>query len=257
MMPTVDVDELRGKVRSMYEQVADDPAGDFHFEMGRGLAERLGYPSEDLDAIPAEAIESFAGVGYSFDVADLRTGERVLDLGSGSGMDTFLAARQVGPTGRVIGVDMTERQRAKADRLRERYGFRNVSFRDGYAEDLPIDDASVDVVISNGVINLAAEKDRVFREIARVLRPGGRLAIADIVSEKQLADEIVCDSSLWAACIGGAARLDAYRSLIGGAGLRLRTMRENGAYRFLSRSAQGASLRYGVKSVTLLAERPA
>jgi arsenite methyltransferase len=257
MMPTVNVDELRGKVRSMYEQVAEDPAGDFHFEMGRALAERLGYASGDLDAIPAEAIESFAGVGYYFDVAELRAGERVVDLGSGSGMDTFLAARMVGDSGLVIGIDMTERQRAKADRLREQGGYRNVSFRDGYAEDLPVDDASVDVVISNGVVNLAADKDRVFREIARVLRPGGRMAIADIVTEKQLADDIVCDSSLWAACIGGAAQQDAYRSLIEGAGLRVKTMRENPAYRFLSTSAQGASLRYGVKSVTLLAARPA
>jgi arsenite methyltransferase len=257
MMPRVNVDELRGRVRSMYEQVAEDPKGEFHFETGRALAERLGYRGADLDAIPVEAIDSFAGVGHPFDVAGLRPGERVLDLGSGSGMDTFLAARKVGGDGLVIGVDMTERQRAKAEALRERDGLENVTFRDGYAEDLPVDDASVDVVISNGVINLSAAKDRVFAEIARVLRPGGRMAIADIVSEKQLSDDIVCDASLWAACIGGAAQEDAYRSMIERAGLRIDTMRENPAYRFLSKSAQGASRDYGVKSVTVLAARPA
>jgi arsenite methyltransferase len=255
MLPTVDIDELRGKVKSMYQQVALEPKGEFHFEMGRALAERLGYSNEDLDAIPAEATDSFAGVGYHLDLADLREGERVLDLGSGSGMDSFLAALKVGPRGQVTGLDMTDEQLEKAKALAERLGFEHVSFVKGYMEEMPLDDASFDVVISNGVINLAAEKDKVFEGVVRVLAPGGRLAISDIVTEKQLSDAIVCDSSLWAACIGGAAQENRYRDLIEAVGLQIVTIRENAQYQFLSKSAQGASKKFGVKSVSLLAER--
>jgi arsenite methyltransferase len=250
---TVDVAELRGKVQDMYRQVAREPQGEFHFEMGRALAERLGYAPEDLNHVPAEAIESFAGVGYYFDLAEIHEGETVLDLGSGSGMDSFLAARQVGPTGRVIGVDMTDAQLEKAAHLRDRFGFPWVDFRKGYLEELPVEDASVDAVISNGVINLCPEKERVFREMARVLRPGGRLALADIVTERQLPESVVCNSTLWAACIGGAAQQDRYRAEIEAAGLRVARTSENPQYQFLSKSAQGASREYGVKSIALLA----
>ena len=255
MIPTVNTEELRGKVRSMYRQVAEDPKGEFHFEMGRALAERLGYPSEGLGRIPAEAIESFAGVGYYFDLAGLREGERVLDLGSGSGMDAFFAALRVGPRGHVTGLDMTDEQLKKAESLSKRHGFDNISFVKGYIEELPLEDAHFDVVISNGVINLAAEKDKVFREIARVLKPNGRMAISDIVTEKQLTENIVCDTSLWAACIGGAAQQDRYREMIENPGMKIITARENPQYQFLSKSAQGASKQYGVKSISLLARR--
>lgn len=252
----VDVEELQGKVQDMYRRVAREPEGEFHFEMGRALAERLGYAPEDLDAIPREAVESFAGVGYYFDLADLREGETVLDLGSGSGMDAFLAAGKVGPTGRVIGLDMTDDQLQKAERLSARAGYRNVSFRKGYLEELPVEEGSVDCVISNGVINLCPDKARVFQEVHRVLRPGGRLALADIVTEKDLPENVTCNVDLWAACIGGAAQRDRYRSGIESAGLRLARVRENPEYRFLSKSAQGASRQYGVKSISLRAERP-
>jgi ubiquinone/menaquinone biosynthesis C-methylase UbiE len=251
----VDVEELRGKVAEMYQRVADEPEGRYHFEMGRALAERLGYAPEDLDLIPPQAIESFAGVGYYFDLVDLRAGERVLDLGSGSGMDSFFAARRVGPTGRVTGVDMTDAQLEKAARLRDDSGMSWVAFRKGYLEELPLEDASVDVVISNGVINLCPEKERVFREVARVLRPGGRVALADIITESQLPENIVCDSSLWAACIGGAAQEDRYRGMMEVAGLRVIRIRENPEYRFLSKSAQGATRDYGVKSVSVAASK--
>lgn len=251
----VDAAELRGKVQDMYRQVAREPTGEFHFEMGRALAERLGYASEALDRIPAEAIESFAGVGYYFDLAEIREGETVLDLGSGSGMDSFLAARLVGSTGRVIGIDMTDAQLDKAARLRDGFDFPWVEFRRGYLEELPVEDASVDVVISNGVVNLCPEKERVFGEVARVLRPGGRLALADIVTERQLPDDVVCNSTLWAACIGGAAQEDRYQGAIEAGGLRVIRTKENPQYRFLSKSAQGASREYGVKSISLLAER--
>jgi ubiquinone/menaquinone biosynthesis C-methylase UbiE len=255
MIPTVNIEELRGKVKTMYQQVAEDPKGEFHFEMGRALAQRLGYPSEDLDRIPAEAIESFAGVGYYFDLAALREGERVLDLGSGSGMDAFFAALKVSPRGHVTGLDMTDEQLKKAETLARRHGVENLSFVKGFIEELPLDSAHFDVVISNGVINLSAEKDKVFKEIARVLKPGGRMAIADIVTEKQLSENIVCDSSLWAACIGGAAQQERYRELIEEAGLKVLAVKENPQYRFLSKSAQGASKQFGVKSVSLLAKK--
>jgi len=251
----VDVDDLRTKVRSMYRQVAEAPEGEFHFEMGRALAERLGYDPSELDRVPAEAIESFAGVGHHADLAALRPGETVLDLGSGSGMDSFLAGRSVGANGRVIGVDMTEAQLRKAERLRDEHGVTNVTFVAGFAEALPVEDASIDAVISNGVINLAPDKPAVFREVARVLRPGGRVAISDIVTEQQLTDDIVCDSALWAACIGGAAQEDTYAGMIEDAGMRVEVVQVNDAYRFLSRSAQGATERFGVKSVSLLARR--
>ncbi len=254
-MLRVDVDDLRSQVRAMYHQVAEEPDASFHFEMGRSLAERLGYPPEALDRVPAEAIESFAGVGHHLGLAALSAGETVLDVGSGSGMDSFLAADQVGAQGRVIGVDMTEAQRAKAERLGERSGRSNVTFLAGYAEALPVDDGSVDVVISNGVINLAADKPQVFAEIARVLRPGGRMAIADIVTEQQLSDDIVCNSSLWAACIGGAAQIGTYQDDIEASGLRIASVQENPQYRFLSKSALGAAQKYGVKSVSLLATK--
>lgn len=254
MTTTVDTQELEAKVKDMYRHVAEEPGGDYHFELGRPLAERLGYPADVLDQIPDGAIESFAGVGYFFDLADLRSGESVLDLGSGSGMDVFFAARQVGSGGRVVGVDFSAEQLAKARHLAAEAGFDQVELREGRVESLPAEDEGFDCVISNGVINLSPEKDRVFAEVARALRPGGRLAIADIVSEQQLKESIVCDADLWASCIGGAAQQDAYREAIEGAGLRIEDLREN-PYHFISDRARNASEKYGVKSVSLVARK--
>lgn len=250
---TFDPKELEEKVKAMYREVAENPKGEFHFEMGRALAERLGYPPADLDRIPAEAIESFAGVGYFFHLADVKSGETVVDLGSGSGMDTFIAALKVGPHGKVFGVDMTDEQRTKADQLRERAGFENVTYLKGYIENVPLSDSSADVVISNGVVNLAMDKGAVFREAARLLKRGGRLALSDIVTEVQLSESIVCNSNLWAACIGGAAQQDNYRGHIESAGLRIRKFEDNPAYQFISENAKGASRKFGVKSVSVLA----
>jgi ubiquinone/menaquinone biosynthesis C-methylase UbiE len=255
-LATFDPKELEAKVKAMYRSVAEDPHGEFHFEMGRAMAERLGYGSADLDRIPAEAIESFAGVGYYFHLADLKEGQTVVDLGSGSGMDTFVAALKVGSHGKVIGVDMTDEQRTKAERLRDRDGFRNVAYVKGYIEKVPVPDQSADVVISNGVINLAPDKPQVFREAARLLKPGGRLAISDIVTEAQLPESIVCNSTLWAACIGGAARQDDYRGQIEAAGLRVVKVEDNPAYQFISDNARAASTKFGVKSMSLLAAKP-
>jgi ubiquinone/menaquinone biosynthesis C-methylase UbiE len=252
MAVAVDPHKLTEKVQRMYRAVATKPHGDYHFELGRGLAERLGYPAAILDRIPADAIESFAGVGYFFDVAALGEGESVLDLGSGSGMDAFFAAVQVGRSGTVVGVDFTDQQLAKARRLA--VGFDQVEFRAGRIEELPVDDASLDCVISNGVINLSPDKTRVFAEAARVLRAGGRLAIADIVSEQQLKDAIVGDPDLWASCIGGATQQDAYRQAISAAGLRIEELRPN-PYGFISERAREASAKYGVKSISVLARK--
>jgi arsenite methyltransferase len=256
MTTAFDPRELEAQVKDMYRAVAENPHGEFHFEMGRALAERLGYPTVDLDRVPAEAIASFAGVGYYFHLADLRSGETVVDLGSGSGMDTFIAALRVGERGKVIGIDMTDEQRAKAERLRDADGFSNVTYVKGYIEEVPLPDASTDVVISNGVFNLAPDKSKVFREAARLLKSGGRLAISDIVTEVQLPESIVCNSTLWAACIGGAAQQENYRDLIENAGLRVATVEDNRAYEFISDNARAASRKYGVKSLSILATKP-
>ena len=251
-----DPKELEAKVKAVYQSVAENPRGEFHFEMGRAMAERLGYAPADLDRIPAEAIESFAGVGYYFHLAGVKEGETVVDLGSGSGMDTFVAALKVGPQGNVIGVDMTDAQRAKAERLRDRDGFRNVTYMKGYIEQAPLPSGVADVVISNGVINLATDKSKVFREAGRLLKSGGRLAMSDIVTEVQLPDNIVCNSTLWAACIGGAAQQDNYRRHIEAAGFELVKVEDNPQYQFISDNAKGASRKFGVKSVSLLAIKP-
>lgn len=248
--------ELEQKVKEMYQKVALDPHGEFHFEMGRALAERLGYPGADLDRVPAEAIDSFAGVGYYFDLAQLRPGETAVDLGSGSSMDVFVAALQVGKTGKVVGVDMTDAQLAKAERLRAAAGFENVSYLKSYIERVHREDGAFDAVISNGVINLAPDKQQVFNEAARLLRSGGRLAIADIVTEVELPDGVTCNATLWAACIGGAMQVDRYLEAIERAGLRVEAVQDNPQYRFISSNAQAAARKYGVKSVSILAVKP-
>ncbi|HET7718010.1 MAG TPA: methyltransferase domain-containing protein [Bauldia sp.] len=250
-----DARELEAKVQAMYRDVAEHPEGKYHFEMGRALAERLGYPPSDLDRVPAEAIESFAGVGHYFHLAGVEPGETVVDLGSGSGMDSFLAALKVGPKGKVIGIDMTDAQRLKAERLRERSGFANLTFLKGYIDAVPLPDGSADVVISNGVFNLAPDKAAVFAEVARLLRPGGRMAIADIVTDVKLPESISCNTTLWAACIGGAAQRDDYRAMIEAAGLTVERVEDNDAYKFVSDSALGATRKYGVKSVSIRAVR--
>jgi SAM-dependent methyltransferase len=254
-MAQVNVGELRDKVKVMYKAVAEEPQGTFHFEMGRALAQRLGYPTGDLDGVPPEAIESFAGVGYHLGLAAIAAGERVVDLGSGSGMDAFIAARRAGSDGEVTGVDMTDEQLTKARRLAARDGYPGVRFERGYVEDAPVPDGWADLVISNGVINLCDNKAAVFREIARILKPGGRMAISDIVTESQLTDAIVCDVDLWASCIGGAMQEDDYRRAIEGAGLGVVKLQENPDYHFISDSAQGATETFGVKSISVLAAK--
>ena len=253
MVSAFDPRELEMKVKAMYRDVAENPHGAFHFQMGRGLAERLGYAASDLDCIPSASIDSFAGVGYFFHLADLKNGETVIDLGSGSGMDTFIAGLKVGRSGKVTGIDMTDEQLNKAERLRDQAGVSNVAYLKGYIEKVPFPDGAADAVISNGVINLATDKTKVFAEVARLLKPGGRLMISDIVTDVQLPEKIVCDSTLWAACIGGAAQQDSYHRQIEAAGLKLIKVEDNAAYQFISDNARGASRKFGVKSISLLA----
>jgi arsenite methyltransferase len=251
----VDGERLEAEVKAMYRHVAREEDAELHFEVGRAVAERLGYARELLDAIPAEAAASFAGVGHHLDLAALQPGEAVLDLGSGSGTDVFCAAVQVGESGHVVGVDITDEQLGKAARLRDRYGFSQVELVEAHIEQLPFDDASFDAVLSNGVINLSLVKGRVFAEAARVLRPGGRLAIADIVSGRALKERTRRNVELWAACIAGAIPRSSYLEAIEAQGLRVKAVRKND-YRFISERALDACSTYEVESISLLAVKP-
>lgn len=195
----LDRERLQREISKVYARVAEDPMGDFHFHRGPAYAvERLGYGEEELGSLPLSATASFAGVGNPHALDGLRPGETVVDIGCGGGMDLLLAARRVGPSGRAIGVDMTEEMIRQAEASAARAGLKNVEIRRGHAESLPLDDASADAVISNGVLNLTPDKVAAFREIHRVLRPGGRLLLADIVVGAELPEAVRSDIELWA-----------------------------------------------------------
>lgn len=193
----VDRGQLRAQVAAKYTEVALQPEKGFHFHTGRPLARKLGYSDEEIDRLPAATVDSFAGTGNPFSLGRLRPGEVVLDLGCGAGLDTLLAAGQVGPAGRVIAVDMTEAMLARTRTAAAALGLDHVDVRHGFAESLPAEDASVDVVISNGVINLCPDKLAVMREVRRVLRPGGRFQIGDIVVHHPVPQEAKDDIELW------------------------------------------------------------
>lgn len=193
----VDRAQLRDQVRDKYRKVATDPGGAFHFHTGRRAAAHLGYDAAVVDRLPDSAVESFAGVGNPFVLRTLGTGERVLDVGSGGGFDTFVAADQVGPEGHVIGVDMTEEMLQRATRAAAELELGNVEIREGYAEELPVEDGWADTVISNGVINLCPDKQAAFAEIFRALRPGGFLQFADIANGNRVPAEAMRDIDLW------------------------------------------------------------
>ncbi len=193
----VDAESLRAEVRNKYRAVAVDPSASYHFHTGRSLAARLGYAPELVDPLPDAVVESFAGVANPFALRSLGTGERVVDIGSGAGFDSFVAATQVGPAGCVVGVDMTPEMLAKSRANAELLGLGTVEFREGLAEAVPVEDGWADVVISNGVINLCADKRAVFDEILRVLRPGGTLQFADIANGRPVPPEALRDIDLW------------------------------------------------------------
>lgn len=193
----VDRARLRASIQDKYTAVAETPEQGFHFHTGRPLAAMLGYLADDVDRLPRATVDSFAGTGNPFTMGRLRPGETVLDIGSGAGFDTLLAAHQVGSDGRVIAVDMTEAMLGRTRAGARALGLTNVEARLGYAEALPVDDASVDVVISNGVINLTPDKVAVMQEVHRVLRPGGRIQIADIVVHREVPQDARDDIELW------------------------------------------------------------
>jgi len=193
----LDLDQLRSAIQDEYTEVASSPWKGFHFHTGRFLADRLGYPAGRVAALPDPVVESFAGVGNPFSWGDLAPGERVIDLGSGAGFDALLAAQMVGPSGQVIGIDMTTAMLEKARANARLLGQTNIEFREGLLEALPVADSSADVVISNGVINLCPDKATVLAEAYRVLEPGGRLQIADIIVGKAVPDGAKQDIALW------------------------------------------------------------
>lgn len=188
---------LKDEILRMYQEVAEHPDAEFHFYHGREAARMFGYEPEWLDRAPESAVASFAGVGNPHERSGLQPGETVLDLGSGAGLDSIIAAWQVGPTGRVIGVDLNAVMCDRAEANASASGT-TMECRKGRMEDIPLEDGSVDVILSNGVINLSFRKRRVIREMYRVLKPGGRISITDIVSAKQLSQSIVNDPKLWA-----------------------------------------------------------
>jgi len=194
---TVDPVALREEVKNKYRDVACNPSGEYHFHTGRAAAKRLGYDSSVVDAMPDAAVESFAGVANPFSLRPLEQGQSVVDAGSGAGFDSFIAAHQLGPRGRVVGVDMLPEMLEKSRKTAELMGFKNLEFREGLLEEIPVEDGWADVVISNGVINLCADKKRVFSEIWRILRPGGRLQFGDIANGQPIPESGLRDIDLW------------------------------------------------------------
>lgn len=197
--PPVDADALREDVKQKYREVAVDPHGTYHFHTGRPLAKRLGYDDAIVEPLPDAAVESFAGVGNPFSLRTLEEGETVVDIGSGGGFDCFVAAGQVGPSGRVVGIDMTEEMLAKSRATAAEMKLDHVEFREGLIEEMPVPDGWADVVISNGVINLCPDKKQTFNEIWRVLKPGGHLQFADIANGKPVPEAAIANVDLWTA----------------------------------------------------------
>lgn len=216
--PAVDLEALRASIRAEYAAVASEPDRGFHFHTGYRLAAILGYPQEWIESLPRGAVVSMAGTGNPFALGDIRPGERVVDCGSGAGTDALIAARLVAPTGRVIGVDMTPEMLATARVNADEAGISNVEFREGLLEALPVETGWADVVISNGVLNLVPDKAAALAEMHRVLRPGGRLQVADIVLERSVSATSKQDVSLWTGCIAGGLLEDELLALIEAAG---------------------------------------
>jgi len=200
----LDLNDLRQAIQAEYKVVAENPAHGFHFHTGRALTRILGYAEAWLAGIPEASIESFAGTGNPFSLGELKPGERIVDVGSGAGLDSLIAAKMIGPDGQVIGIEMTPAMLTKARLAAKEAGLDNVEFREGFAEALPVLDGWADVVISNGVLNLMPDKSIALMEMARVLKPGGRLQVGDILAEKPVPERAKRNIELWANRIAGA-----------------------------------------------------
>lgn len=255
---TLDQTSVLEAVRSMYKEVSESPSKGFHFPTGRSSCLYLGYPESELDAIPATAVESFAGVGYPFLADVIRPGDTVVDIGSGSGTDVLIAALKTGADGHVIGIDMTAEMIARAEQNIEKAGMKQAAIMEGLADKLPLPDASVDVVTSNGVINLVPDKEKAFREAYRILKPGGQLQIADIVLSKPVSDASKSNPQLWAECIVGAEPVELYLDLIRSAGFENVTVIDRLDYfdRSTSESTKKAAKGLGAHTVVLTGQKP-
>lgn len=207
-------------VQKMYTDVATKPGAEFHFPTGRWACEFVGYPAVELDAIPQAAVESFAGVGYPHAGGAISEADVVLDIGAGSGTDALIASLKTGPKGKVLGLDLTAAMLDKFSANIERMGAINVEPLEGDAEEIPLGDETANAVTSNGVLNLVLDKAKAFSEIYRVLKPGGRVQIADIVVGNPISDECRADPNLWAECVVGASLEDIYIELFADAGFR-------------------------------------
>lgn len=251
-------DSIFKAVSEMYTDVASCPNRQFHFPTGRPACLFVGYPKKQLDAIPETAVESFAGVGYPFAIGAIKTGDRVLDIGSGSGTDVLIASALVGPRGKVYGLDMTDAMLSKARANAEKMGTPHVEFVKGNAEKIPLPDASIDIVTSNGVLNLVPDKPKAFSEIFRVLRPGGRIQIADIVLGQPIKAESRNNPQLWAECIVGAVLEEDYLELFRAAGFKNAMV--VGELDYFSKSPEAdtreVAAKYGAKTVVIKGSKP-
>lgn len=245
-------------VRRMYTDVARAPEREFHFPTGRRACEFVGYPAAVLDPLPVEAVESFAGVGYPFAAGVIRPGDRVLDLGSGSGTDALIASRLVGPAGRVVGLDLTHAMRDKLRATAARAGVTNLDLLAGNAEAIPLPDGAVDVVTSNGVLNLVPDKTRAMQEMARVLGPGGRLQLADIVVRSLPSEACRSRPDLWAECVVGAVTVESYLAGFESAGLTGIEVLTRSDYFSASSSAETRRVAagFGAHAIVLRGRRP-
>jgi SAM-dependent methyltransferase len=251
-------EQILNAVRQMYTDVANFPDRQFHFPTGRAACLFVGYPGKWLDQIPASAVESFAGVGFPFRADVIRPGMRVLDVGAGSGTDTLSAARVAGQRGKVFALDMTQAMLAKLRSNVAEAGAANVEAVEGNAEAIPLPDVSVDVVTSNGVLNLVPDKAKAFAEIYRVLRPGGHVQIADIVLARPVSENAKANPKLWAECVVGAVVEDDYLELFRAAGFaNVRVLR---GFDYFSGSASADTRKVaaalGAKAIEIAMQRP-
>jgi arsenite methyltransferase len=249
----VDAVALVQKAAAMYHSLASGRSGDYNHEMGRALAERPGVAPEESNAIPQTAIASFKEIGYHFDRAQLRSGDHVVVFGSSSRTDSYIAANKVGNEGRVVGVARSDDAFDTAGRSSEEHRYRNVEFRKSCIEDTGLPAETFDVVIGNGAASVAADLQEVFMEAARLLKPGGRLALSDLVTDFRLPDGVSFNATLWAACIDGALQIDQYVKAIEAAGFGVVEIRPDTRSRFASDSVPGADRKYGVKKISVQA----